>query len=113
MSGRDARWLSAALLTAEQSVGPQRHGAILVRGNRIVGRGWNRVQPPPAAGIVPWHVKWRHAEEAAILDAGADAEGAALYVARLSVRYGAVLSEPCPRCWKVIDRFGISRVRWT
>jgi len=113
LSGRDARWLTAALVTAEQSTGPHRHGAVLVRGNRVVGRGWNRVQPPPAAGVQPWHIKWRHAEEAAVMDAGDEAVGAALYVARFSEVYGAVLSEPCPRCWKAIRRFGISRVRWT
>lgn len=115
MTGRDARWLTAALVTAEQSDAPQRHGAVLVAGNRIVGRGWNRIQPPPVTGVVPWHLKWVHAEEAAIRDAGDDAYGAALYVARLGRIDGGtpVLSEPCRRCWKLIDRFAIRKVRWT
>lgn len=116
MSQRDARWLTAALAAAERSGGTQRHGAVLVAGNRVVGRGWNRVRPPrTATGPVPWHLKWLHAEEAAVLDAGDDAFGAVLYVARLGRVGGGVpvLSEPCPRCWRLVDRFAIRKVRWT
>lgn len=78
-----------------------------------MGRGWNKVQPPAALGQVPWHIKWRHAEEAAILDAGDAVTGAMLYVARISATGAPVLSKPCPSCWKLIDRFGIRRAVWT
>jgi len=80
----------------------------------VVGRGWNRVRPPVAvSGPVPWHIKWRHAEEAAILDAGGAVVGAVLYVARVSAAGAPVLSEPCPSCWKLIRRFGVRRAVWT
>jgi len=102
------------MVMAGRSPGPFRHGCVIVVGNRIVGRGWNRVRPPHAVvGQVPWHVKWQHAEEAAISDAGNSVEGAVLYVARLSRADEAVLSRPCVSCWKLIDRFSIRRAVWT
>jgi len=68
----DERWMQQAILLAEQGRGLTRPnplvGAVVVRGGRLVGRGWHRRLGAP------------HAECAALTDAGARARGATLYV---------------------------------
>jgi diaminohydroxyphosphoribosylaminopyrimidine deaminase/5-amino-6-(5-phosphoribosylamino)uracil reductase len=69
-------------------------GAVLVKGNRVVGKGWHRRCGGP------------HAEVEAIKDAGAKARGATMYVTM----------EPCcfcgktPACTDAIEAAGIKRV---
>jgi diaminohydroxyphosphoribosylaminopyrimidine deaminase/5-amino-6-(5-phosphoribosylamino)uracil reductase len=69
-------------------------GAVLVKGGRVVGRGWHRRFGGP------------HAEVEAIADAGRRAQGAALYVTM----------EPCcfhgktPACTNAVQLAGVTRV---
>jgi len=69
-------------------------GAVLVRGGKVVGRGWHRRIGGP------------HAEVEAIVDAGSRAQGATLYVTM----------EPCcfhgktPACTNAVQLAGIKRV---
>lgn len=95
----DAQWLSEAIRLAEHGWkrgdgGP--FGAVVVRGDAVVGQGWNQVvsDNDPTA----------HAEVTAIRRAGAtmgtfDLTGTVLYAS----------SEPCPLClaashWARLDR---------
>lgn len=68
----DRRWLRLALRLAERGRGRTRPnpmvGAVVVRGERVVGRGWHERAGSP------------HAESRALRQAGAMARGARLYV---------------------------------
>lgn len=91
-------WMAQALALAQQGAGLTRPnppvGALVVRGDRVVGRGYHH-----AAGRL-------HAEALALRAAGARARGATLYVTL----------EPCcttgrtPPCVRAILRSGIRRV---
>ncbi len=95
---RDRYWMRQALALAARGEGLTRPnppvGAVVVRADRIVGRGWHR-----AAGLP-------HAEQLALVDAGSDARGATLYVTL----------EPCstwgrtPPCTEAIIQAGVRRV---
>lgn len=94
----DDRWMSLALRLARRGEGKTRPnppvGAVVVKGNRVVGRGYHRKAGGP------------HAEVWALRDAGARASGATLYVTL----------EPCstwgrtPPCTDAILAAGITRV---
>lgn len=57
------------LKLASNSKGGVRFGAVLVKGNRILGRGWNRLATKEERAVLS-HVDYCvHAEQAAILDA--------------------------------------------
>ncbi|MBN1558121.1 MAG: bifunctional diaminohydroxyphosphoribosylaminopyrimidine deaminase/5-amino-6-(5-phosphoribosylamino)uracil reductase RibD [Lentisphaerae bacterium] len=94
----DARWMAEALALARRGEGRTRPnppvGAVVVRGNRVVGRGYHRRAGGP------------HAEVRALDRAGAAARGATLYVTL----------EPCctagrtPPCTERIMAAGVARV---
>ncbi|MBI3312171.1 MAG: bifunctional diaminohydroxyphosphoribosylaminopyrimidine deaminase/5-amino-6-(5-phosphoribosylamino)uracil reductase RibD [Candidatus Omnitrophica bacterium] len=94
----DERFMSLALDLAARARGSTRPnpmvGAVVVRGGRIVGRGFHRRAGGP------------HAERSALRQAGGRARGATLYVSL----------EPCshwgrtPPCTGAIQRAGIERV---
>ena len=104
MPKSDANWASEqkymkmALALAEKGRGRVSPnplvGAVIVKGGRVVGRGWHE------------HYGGRHAEANAIIHAGKNASGADLYVTL----------EPCnhygkqPPCTKAILESGIKRV---
>jgi diaminohydroxyphosphoribosylaminopyrimidine deaminase/5-amino-6-(5-phosphoribosylamino)uracil reductase len=91
-------WMAQALALARRGVGLTRPnppvGAVVVRGGRLVGRGWHHAAGKP------------HAEALALAQAGGRARGATLYVTL----------EPCctfgrtPPCTAAILRSGIRRV---
>ena len=94
----DQKYMQEALLQAQKGKGftspNPAVGAIVVKNNTVVGKGWHK-----GAGLA-------HAEVEAINDAGADAEQSTLYVTL----------EPCnhhgktPPCTEKIINAGISRV---
>ena len=94
----DARWLAAAACLAERARPLSRPnpgvGAILVRDGIVVGRGWTRPGGRP------------HAEAMALVQAGAAARGATLYV---TLEPCAHLSERGPACAELLVEAGIAR----
>lgn len=107
----DLRWLRHALTQADQAPHVRwRVGAVLVRGGRVVGTGYNRYRNNPSqveVGEVSYH-----AEEVALRRAG-DARGATLYVARITRSGELGLAKPCHRCMSDIIGAGVSSVLWT
>lgn len=98
-SKQDSRWLAAAAALAErarpQSCPNPAVGAVIVQGDRVVGRGWTQAGGRP------------HAEAMALEQAGIDAHGATLYVTL----------EPCahqsprgPSCTSLVAASGIARM---
>jgi deoxycytidylate deaminase len=115
LSKRDKAYLSVARYFATKSEARNTHGAVVVKGGRVMGTGWNKNRNHPAI-VSPEHIKTDcsyHAEQVAIREAGEDnIKGAIIYVAR--VKNGSDRdSKPCLRCSDLIDRVGIKRVVFT
>ena len=95
----DGRWLDAAARLAERGRPLSRPnptvGAILVRGEKVVGRGWTRAGGRP------------HAEAVALAEAGDLARGATLYV---SLEPCAHQSARGPACADLVAAAGLARV---
>ena len=116
LSNRDRSYLSVARYCATKSTARNTHGAVVVKGGRVLGIGWNKHRNNPQT-VSPEHVKSDcsyHAEEIAIREAGEDnIKGAIIYVARVN-RHGTDRdSKPCSKCAILIKKAGIKRVIFT
>jgi deoxycytidylate deaminase len=115
LSNRENAFLSVARYLATKSGSKQKHGAIVVRGGRVLGTGYNKDRNNPDY-VSPEHIKTHcsvHAEIEAIRDAGWNVKGAVLYVARVN-RFGEDrYSKPCDRCQVVIEETEIKKVIYT
>jgi deoxycytidylate deaminase len=115
LSKRDSAYLSVARYLATKSSARNTHGAIVVKGGRVVGTGYNRNRNHPL-NVSPEHIKTDcsiHAERSAIKDAGYDVKNAVIYIARVN-RHGEDRdSKPCSRCLELIEESGIKRVVYT
>lgn len=115
LSRRDSAYLSVARYFATKSSAKNTHGAIVVKGGRVVGTGYNKNRNNPHF-VSPEHIKTDcsvHAEKSAIKDAGYDVKNAVIYIARVN-RHGEDRdSKPCSRCLKLIEDSGIKRVVYT
>lgn len=116
LSNRDNAYLSVARYLASKSSARKTHGAVVVKGGRVLGTGFNKVRNHPAI-VSPEHIKTDcsyHAEEVAIREAGeSNVKGAIIYVARVNRHGNDRDSKPCPKCSALIDRVGIKRVVYT
>lgn len=115
LSKKDKAFLSVARYFATKSNARNTHGAVIVKGGRVVGTGYNRNRNHPMI-VSPEHIKTNcsiHAEESAIRDAGYDVKNAVIYVARVSKSGEDRDSKPCPRCSNLISQSGIKRIVYT
>lgn len=115
LSKRDQAYLSVARYLAEKSVSNKRHGAVIVKGGRVVGTGFNKDRNNPHI-VSPEHIKSDcsyHAEELAIREAGDNIKGATIYVARVNNQGEDRNSKPCPKCHNLIEGSRIKRVVYT
>lgn len=87
-----------------------KHGCVVVSNGRVVAAATNKKIGDP---YTHWRRSYVHAEAAAIIAAGTKANGATVYVARISSDGTVTLSKPCKRCDGYMERFGVSRVVWT
>jgi deoxycytidylate deaminase len=112
---RHSAFLDLAKYYASLSRAKKQHGAIVVKGNRIMGIGYNKNKNDPKY-ISEEHVKQhssRHAEWEAMRDANWNVKGATLYVARVNRQGQTRNSEPCPLCKIKIQTMGIKKVIYT
>jgi deoxycytidylate deaminase len=115
MSNKDKAYLSVARYFATKSRARNTHGAVVVKGGRVLGTGWNKDRNHPMI-VSPDRVKEDcsyHAEEVAIRDSGDNLKGAIIYVARVSKSGSDRDSHPCPKCLSLINEVGIKRVIYT
>ena len=116
LSKRDTAYLSVARYCATKSVARNTHGAVVVKGGRVLGTGWNKNRNNPTK-VSPEHIKTEcsyHAEEVAIREAGrGNVRGAVIYVARISKNGSDRDSKPCSNCAALIEQVGIKRVVFT
>ena len=115
LSKTDVSYLNIARYFAEKSEEKKKHGAVVVKSGRVVGTGYNRYKNHPLF-ISEEHIKMhssRHAEQVAIKEAGSNAKGATLYVARVNNQGIDRNSKPCRICQRLIKESGIKRVIFT
>jgi deoxycytidylate deaminase len=115
LSKKDVSFLNMARYFAEKSEENKKHGAIIVKSGRVVGTGFNRFKNHPhniPVELIKVHCS-RHAEEVAIREAGSNAKGAILYVARVNKQGVDRNSKPCHICSKIIKSSGIKKVIYT
>ena len=103
--------LALASKVSRTSTMRNRIGCVIVNGGRVVGVGCNK---PGSSRLSPASRWSRHAEVQALLQAGAKAHGATLYVARLrNDTLAPALAKPCQVCAVIIEQAGIRKVRHT
>lgn len=91
-----------------------KHGAVVVKGGRIVSTGINRFKNHPMM-VSPEHIKEHcsvHAEVDAIRKLK-NARGATIYIARIGKRGNQALSRPCDSCYTAIQKAGINKIVYT
>lgn len=115
LSNKDKAYISVARYFATKSKARNTHGAVVVKGGRVLGTGWNRDRNSPNI-IDPERIKHDcsyHAEEVAIREAGQNLKGAVIYVARINKQGKDRDSKPCVKCSSLIEEAGIKRVIYT
>ena len=118
ISNRHKRHIKLARRVAHQSdFHEYRHGAVLVKGNRVLNTSANK------NSYKLWGQRFRHrdcgyathhAELGCIL--GIDrtiTQGATIYVARIGKKGDLRLSKPCPMCESAMRHVGIKKVVYT
>lgn len=115
LSKREIAFLSMARYFAKKSEAKKKHGAVVVKSGRVVGTGFNKNRNNPLF-CSPEHIKphaSKHAEIAAIKEAGGNVSGAVLYVARVNNFGQDRNSKPCYLCEAVIKEANIKKVIYT
>lgn len=114
ISKRDQAYLSVASYMASQSKCRMKHGAVVVRGGRVLGIGVNKERNHPMI-VSTNHIKDHcsvHAEIDAIRKAR-DVSGATIYVARVNKRGQNRDSKPCKNCYDAMTELGIRKIIYT
>ncbi len=99
VSPKHSRFIEIAANMAKSVPFNHRHGAVVVSGGRILGKGFND------------YIRNRHAEICAMGKSWAsELKDATLYIVRLRKEQPYGLSRPCPECLKSIRAAGIKRI---
>lgn len=115
LSKRHRAYLSVARYLATKSEARNTHGAVVVKGGRVLGTGFNKPRNVPR-NVSPEHIKTDcslHAEIVAARDAGDNLKGAVMYIARVNRQGQDRDSKPCKRCAEFISTAGIKRIYFT
>jgi len=97
---------------ASRSKAKFRLGAVVTKGNRVLGKGFNQNKTHPRGS---GHSSMVHSETAAICDAlrkRIDLSGASIYIYRAG-RYHGRLAKPCACCMELIRSVGITNIYYT
>ncbi len=117
MSRRDRRYLSIAAELALLSNGKMQHGAVLVRGGRVMGRGRNIYKNHPTILETTRKIRShasRHAEIAAMHGIPANVlRGCTIYIARVRKCGRVGYSAPCAECQQALDKAGVRKIIYT
>lgn len=91
----------------------QRHGAVVVKGGRVLSHGWNLLKNDPNNVSDEHLIRFCsvHAERMALARCK-NAVGATVYVAR-NKSGKARHSKPCDACHEALEAAGIARVVYT
>lgn len=116
LSKSEMRYLDiAANLAMSSSVNKYKHGAVIVRGGRIISTGINKFKNHPMVFNDVKLIKQSahvHAEIDAMRKIG-DLRGAKIYIARINKNGVRGLSRPCDACYQEITNAGIHKIVYT
>ena len=115
LSKTEKRYLDIARELAEKSQLHHKHGAIVVKSGRVLGRGFNKPRNHPKIIETGRHVFecGYHAEIVAMKDAGDNVNGAVIFVARVNKEGEDLLSKPCSQCQRVLISRKVKNVIYT
>lgn len=106
-----SKWFELAKKLSKCSSYPQhKHGAVIVRKNKVVSLGFNKASTHPKSNHKYKHI---HAEVHAILMAKVPLEGCSLYVYRETKDGVPAMSKPCASCEEFIKLAGITKVYYS
>jgi deoxycytidylate deaminase len=106
------RFFDIARKLAEKSNHNQHKvGCVIVKGNRVIGVGWNQMKTHPASKA---YGSWLHAEVHALIGCSIEStQGAEIYVVRVR-RCGSLgIAKPCESCAAAIQVAGIKKVHYS
>jgi deoxycytidylate deaminase len=89
-----------------------RIGAVIVKGNKIISRGHNKLSGKMQIIEQRYNIKlWSlHAEMLAIMDCKEDINGSVLFIAGTKMNGNAVYCRPCKHCMKMIKQFSFHAI---
>ena len=107
------RYFEIAKKLAYNSDHPQhRIGAVIVKKNRIVGMGFNKLRTHPKSPDLTYRSS--HAEFMAILNTKeTDLSGCEIYVFRVKKNGSQGISKPCKNCMGLIKQMMIDKVHYS
>lgn len=105
------RFLKRAFEEATKSNALHAHGAVIVKGNRIISSGWSQDKTHPL--LLEYHtlVDKLHAETHAVFRRrhNEDFNGSTIFVVRLRKGNKPGLSRPCDLCAKILEEYGVNK----
>lgn len=110
---RHENLIKRAVRTAEHSTYRWKHGAVVAKGNKVLGFAPNKFRNAP---LVDEHNVSDHAERATLrelLKSRDDLRGCTIYIARINKQGHTMISRPCPDCMKAIIAAGIKEIVYT
>lgn len=115
LSKKQKAYMNVARFLASKSEQRHKHGAVVVKSGRVLGMGHNKRRNHPHVIPAGKHREQcgYHAEALAIRDAGENARGGTIFVARVNRQGDDLLSKPCMQCQKLIEESGLKNVIYT
>lgn len=114
LSVRERSRLEQAKKIAAISDCRYKHGAVAVKGGRVLGVGVNSSRNMRELyDLLPANARSEHAEEALLRVIGDSAKGATVFVARVSRSGEERMSKPCSNCTILLKEAGVRRVVYT
>lgn len=114
LSTKDRSRLEQAKRVAAVSDCDIMHGAVGVKGGRVLAVGVNSARNVrDIYDYIPEEARHEHAEEALLRALGVRAQGSTVYVARVNRAGEERMSKPCPRCAILLKEAGVRRVVYT
>lgn len=110
---RHENLIARATRVAQTSSYRWKHGAVIAKGNKVLGFAPNKFRNSPAVDVD--NVS-DHAERAIIrelLKSRDDLRGCTIYIARVNKANMSTISRPCPDCFMAIVEAGIKEIVYT
>lgn len=110
---RHENLIKRAVRVAHDSTYRWQHGAVVAKGNKVLGFAPNKFRNAP---FVDEHNVSDHAERATLrelLKVREDLRGCTIYIARINKAGNTMMSRPCTDCMKAIIDAGIKEIVFT
>lgn len=120
------KFLALAIKIANNAENNYRHGAVMVKGGRVLAMAPNIYKNTPTIfeREYPNNLEMQkesirehcsvHAEARVVKMVGADVcHGATIYVARVNNKGESLMSKPCDKCYELLTEVGIKTVVYT